>query len=193
MKPNQTIIILFGILVISSMVFSGCVQSGTNATVSRPTTTPALPTPGAAPITAQPGDNVTVIYTGTLDNGVVFDSTVNRTPLTFTLGYSGVIGGFQEAVAGMAVNQEKNVTIPYTKAYGPYRKELVHVVPLTGPLMNKSFKVGTYITVTNKTDNSYSVVKILSVTPTTVTWDENDPLAGENLTFMIRVVNIERK
>ena len=93
----------------------------------------------------------------------------------------------------MAVNEERNVTIPYTKAYGPHHDELVRVVPLMGPLENKTFTVGSYVTITNKTDNSYSVVKILNVTPDTVTWDENYPLAGQNLTFDIKVTDIERK
>ena len=191
MKHNQ-VIILTGILIFCIAAFSGCATTSTNTTSSA-TVSHLNETMVPAPITAQIGDNVSIIYTGTLDNGEVFDSNVNGTPVSFTLGNTSVIDGIQDAVTGMAVNEEKNVTIPYTKAYGPYRDELVHVIPLMGPLQNKSFTVGTYVTITNKTDNSSSVVKILNVTRDSVTWDENDPLAGQNLTFMIRVTDIGRK
>ena len=191
MKHNLRLIVLFGILMICVTAFTGCVNSGTNTTISQ--NGMAVPTTITAHITAQTGDNVTVVYTGTLDDGTVFDSNVNTTPVTFTLGHSSVLPGFEKAVMGMAVGEVKNVTIPFAEAYGPHREELVHLLPLMGPLENKSFTVGTYVRITNRTDNSYSVVKILNVTPDSVTWDENDPLAGQNLTFMIRVMNIERK
>jgi peptidylprolyl isomerase len=199
MNNNHIAIILLGILIVCGTAFSGCVNSGTtNNTIVSPGNVTAAPattitTHVAGQITAQTGDKVTVVYTGTLDDGTVFDTNVNTTPVTFTLGNSSVIDGFQEAVTGMAVNEEKTVTIPSTKAYGPHLDSLVHVIPLMGPLENKSFTVGTYVTITNKTDNSYSVVKILNVTPYSVTWDANDQLAGENLTFTIKVTNIERK
>ncbi len=192
MKNYPAIICLLGILVIGFTMFSGCVNTGTNTTISQPNET-AVPTIIARHITAQPGDTVSVVYTGMTDNGVVFDTNVNSTPVTFTLGNSSVIEGFQEAVTGMAVNETKTVTIPFAKAYGPHKDELVHLIPLMGPLENESFTVGTYVTITNKTDSSYSVVKILNVTPDTVTWDANDPLAGQNLTFTIKVTGIERK
>jgi peptidylprolyl isomerase len=199
MKSNFTIIVLLGVLLAGSIVFTGCVNSGTttNTTISPQNITPAPLTAAAThvpgQITAQPGDIVSVVYTGTLDTGEVFDTNVNSTPVTFTLGNSSVIPGFQKAVTGMAVGEEKNVTVPYTEGYGPHLDSLVHVIPLMGPLENTSFTVGTYVTITNKTDGSYSIVKILNVTKDSVTWDANDQLAGQNLTFTIKLTNIERK
>jgi peptidylprolyl isomerase len=198
MNHNKTAIILLGILIVCVTAFTGCVNSGSTANTTfaqNGTTYPGttIATHVAGQITAQSGDNVSVVYTGTLDTGEVFDSNVNSTPVTFTLGNSSVILGFQKAVMGMAVGEEKKVTVPFSEGYGPHKDELVHVLPLMGPLENKSFTVGTYVTITNKTDNSYSVVKILNVTPDSVTWDANDQLAGQNLTFMIQVTNIERK
>ena len=192
MKHEYTIIVLLGILVACGTAFSGCVNPGTNITPSVPNET-VLPTPTAVHITAQPGDNVSVMYTGMMENGDVFESNINSTPVSFILGNSSVIEGFEEAVTGMAVNETKTVTIPYAKAYGPHLDDLVNLIPLMGPLENETFTVGTYVTITNKTDGSYSVVKILNVTPDTVTWDANDPLAGQNLTFLIKVTGIERK
>jgi peptidylprolyl isomerase len=184
---RNLIIIILGILAICGTVFSGCVNTGNTAAPS-PQGTPAQP----GQITAMTGDNVSVYYTGMLDDGTVFNSNMNGTPLIFTLGNSSVIDGFSDAVTGMAVNEEKTVHIPYDKAYGPYNEELVRVVPRMGPLENKTFTVGQYVTITRKTDNAVSVVKILNVTRDTVTWDENNPLAGKNLTYVIKLAAIDR-
>ena len=80
---------------------------------------------------AKQGDTVRVHYTGTLDDGQEFDSSRGLDPLTFTLGEGSVIQGFDDAVTGMAVGDEKRVTIPAAEAYGPRRDELT--VQLPGP------------------------------------------------------------
>jgi len=189
MNRNQTIIILMGILVICGTAFTGCVNTG-NTTAPSSLNTTARP----AQLTAMTGDNVSVYFTGMTEDGAVFNSNMNdTTPLTFTLGNSSVIDGFRDAVIGMGVNEEKTVQIPFDKAYGPYNDELVRVVPRMGPLENKSFTVGQYVTITRKTDNAVSVVKILNVTRDTITWDENNPLAGKNLTYVIKLTAIDRK
>lgn len=188
MNGKQTIIGLLGILIICGTMFTGCVNTGS--------TTPPSPqnvTTQPARIIAMTGDNVSVYYTGMSDDGTVLDSNMNTTPLTLMLGNTSIIDGFGDAIIGMAVNEEKTVTIPFEKAYGPYRNELVRVVPRIGPLGNRSFTVGQYVTITRKTDKAVSLVKILNVTRDTVTWDENNPLAGKNVTYIIRLVTIERK
>jgi FKBP-type peptidyl-prolyl cis-trans isomerase len=73
------------------------------------------------------GDTVKVHYTGRLGNGTIFDSSVEREPLQFTLGQGQVIRGFEQAVLGMTVGESKAVVIPADEAYGPYRDELVIV------------------------------------------------------------------
>ena len=58
---------------------------------------------------AKQGDTVRVHYTGTLDDGQEFDSSRGLDPLTFTIGEGSVIQGFDDAVTGMAVGDEKRV------------------------------------------------------------------------------------
>jgi peptidylprolyl isomerase len=158
------------------------------------TTTLGQKTPAqTAQDTAMTGDSLSVYYTGMFANGTVFDTNKNDKPLTFTLGNSSIIKGFQDAVTGMAVNEEKTVTIPYGQAYGPYRPELVRVVPRIGPIANKTFTNGQFFAITRKSDQAVSVVRILNVTPDMVTWDENNPLAGQNLTYVIKLVSINKK
>jgi FKBP-type peptidyl-prolyl cis-trans isomerase len=69
--------------------------------------------------TAQPGDLVTVNYTGKLANGTVFDTSVGKTPFQFTLGIGQVIPGWDQGVAGMQVGGKRILIVPPSLAYGP--------------------------------------------------------------------------
>jgi peptidylprolyl isomerase len=145
------------------------------------------------PFIAKTGDTVSVYYTGTLDNGTVFDTNINETPLELTLGTGMVIPGFEEAIVGMAVNDTRTVTISPDKAYGYYNNSLVHVLNRSALPANMTPVAGQYYTVRRTTDGALSMIKIINVTPTTITWDENNILVGENLTFSIRLVSKNRK
>jgi len=145
------------------------------------------------PFVAKAGDTVDVYYTGTLDNGTIFDTNVNASPLTFTLGKGMVIPGFDEAVAGMAVNDVKTVRIPSEKAYGSYNNSLVHIVNRSAFPANVTPVAGRYYAIKSIPDGTVSYVKINNVTPSTITLDENHELAGKNLTFSIRLVGINQK
>ncbi|MCX6688999.1 MAG: peptidylprolyl isomerase [Methanoregula sp.] len=141
------------------------------------------------PFVARAGDVVTVYYTGTLDNGTVFDSNMNGTPLSFVLGSGQLIAGFDEAVTGMGANDQKTVRIPVEKAYGPYRTDLIHNMSRSIFPANETPLIGEYYTFRRSSDGAVSRVKVLNVTPSTVTVDENHVLAGQNLTFTIRLVS----
>ena len=72
---------------------------------------------GAAP---KAGDIVSVNYTGTLTNGVVFDSSYKRNqPFQFPLGQGQVIPGWDEGIALMKVGGKARLTIPPNLGYGP--------------------------------------------------------------------------
>jgi peptidylprolyl isomerase len=145
------------------------------------------------PFVAKTGDTVNIYYTGTLDDGTIFDSNVNGSPLTFTVGKGMVIPGFEEAVIGMAVNNEKTVRIPPEKAYGLYNASFVHVINRTAFPSNLTPVVGQYYSVRSTIDGSESSVKVINVTASTITLDSNHALAGQNLTFSIRLAAINPK
>ncbi|MCJ7741256.1 MAG: FKBP-type peptidyl-prolyl cis-trans isomerase [Methanoregula sp.] len=145
-----------------------------------------------SPGVAMKGDNVSMYYTMMYENGTVISSNNNGTPLAVTVGDPESIQGLSSAIMGMGVNQKKTVIIPYDQAYGPYRSDLIRVVNRTGPIANTSFTEGQYFTIHRKTDNAMSRVRILNVTPSTVTWDENHPLAGQNLTFTVQIVSLNK-
>jgi peptidylprolyl isomerase len=141
---------------------------------------------------AKDGDTVSVLYVGMLENGSVFDSNVNTTPLVFTLGAHTVIPGFEDAVIGMSRGQVKTVHIPVDRAYGPYRSDLFMTVNRSRFPANTPLEIGTYYSVRNPADGSTNVVKVVGVSGDTVTIDQNHMLAGRNLTFTIRLVGITR-
>ena len=74
---------------------------------------------GAGTVAAN-GDTVTVNYTGTLDNGTVFDSSLNpgRTPFSFLLGAGQVIKGWDLGVLGMRIGGKRELVIPPSLGYG---------------------------------------------------------------------------
>ena len=141
--------------------------------------------------TARAGDTAGVYYTVTLDNGTVFDSNFNKTPLSFTLGEGMVVPGFDEAVTGMAVGQTKTVYIPVAKAYGPYNPSLVQTVPLNLFPANTTLVPGEKL-LHSLPDGSTRPVTVVNVTSAGVTIDANYVLAGQNLTFTIKLANIQK-
>lgn len=74
---------------------------------------------GTGDTLVQPGDNLTVDYTGTLEDGTEFDSSIGKTPFTFTIGQGQVIQGWDQGLIGMKVGEERKLVIPGDMAYGP--------------------------------------------------------------------------
>ncbi|GAB6057430.1 FKBP-type peptidyl-prolyl cis-trans isomerase [Desulfonatronum parangueonense] len=137
---------------------------------------------------AQTGNNVKVHYTGRLDNGQVFDSSADRDPLEFTLGQGQLISGFEKAVTGMQVGDKKTVTIPAEDAYGTRQEELLFSVERAQLPDHIQPEVGQQLQVSQ--DGQATVVTVAELTDTTITLDANHPLAGENLTFDLEVVEV---
>jgi len=145
------------------------------------------------PSVAKTGDTVMVYYTGSYENGTVFDSNVDGDPLIFKIGNGSMIAGFEEAVIGMSVNATKTVHIPVEKAYGPHRDNLVHVMNRSALPNDIDPVVGQMYAITRETDGGVSRVLVTNVTAYTVTLDENHLLTGQNLTFTIRLAGFYNK
>ncbi len=143
----------------------------------------------AAPQVVAYGDNVTVYYTGALPNGTVFGSNFNGQPLQFTVGANQVIQGFQNGVMGMKLNETKTITVPMAEAYGPVNPSLIVNIPMNA-FGNQTILPGMTIVESGNGVQSSGVVK--SENKTFAIVDFNPPLAGYNLTFTIRVVQIQK-
>ena len=139
--------------------------------------------------TAKQGDTVHIHYTGSLEDGEVFDSSTGRDPLSFTIGSGQVIPGFEEAVSGMTIDEKKNVTIPVEKAYGPRNEELVMTVPKDQVPPDLNPEVGQKLQMQGP-DNTPVVVEVTEVEEEHIKLDANPPLAGKDLIFDIELVQI---
>ncbi|WP_292426449.1 peptidylprolyl isomerase [Methanoregula sp.] len=143
-------------------------------------------------VVAEVGDTVNVTYTGMFENKTVFDTNVNKSPLTFTIGSGKLIPGFDAAVRGMKKNEEKTVTIPYDQAYGAYNPALVQIIPQSKFPANQTIVPGEKFYFQSSVDGSVTQVTVVNVTSLGVTVDANSPLAGQNLTFDIKIDSIQK-
>ncbi len=139
---------------------------------------------------AKYGDTVQVHYTGKLQDGTVFDSSVIREPLQFTLGQGQVISGFEQAVVGMNPGESKTANIPADQAYGERREEMLLPVDRSEFPEHITPEVGQQLQV-SQPDGQSVVVTVADVSDETVVLDANHPLAGQDLSFDIELVNID--
>jgi len=135
------------------------------------------------------GDTVNVHYTGKLDDGTVFDSSSGRDPLQFTMGGGQIIPGFEEAVSGLNPGESKTVRIPAQEAYGPHYPDMVMEVPRTELPEGMEPQIGDQLQMESD-DGETVIVTITEAKESSITLDANHPLAGEDLTFEIELVEI---
>lgn len=131
-----------------------------------------------------------VHFTGrTVEDGKVFDTSLEGDPLKFALGDRAVIRGFEEAVEGMAIGESKTVRVPAIKAYGPHRDDLVFVVGRRAIPPNIEPKKGQPLEY-RQPDGRALPITVIAVSEQTVTPDGNHLLAGKELAFDLELVGI---
>lgn len=133
------------------------------------------------------GDTVKVHYTGTLEDGEIFDSSQGKPPLSFTIGSGQVIPGFNDAVIGMEVGETKDVTIPVEQAYGERKDELVIIAPVEQIPPGLKPEIGQMLEVGGASGDILKM-RVVQLDDKNITLDANPPLAGQNLTFQIEIV-----
>ena len=138
----------------------------------------------------QDGDTVYVHYTGTLNDGSVFDSSRDGDPLGFTLGSGQVIPGFEAAVRGLEPGQSTTISIPPDDAYGAYRDDLLIEVQREQMPPGLDPEVGHQLQLT--LDGGQQIpVAVTEVSDASVKLDANHPLAGKTLNFDVELVKVE--
>ncbi len=135
------------------------------------------------------GKFVSVEYTGTLQNGQVFDTSKERDPLEVHMGTGQMIPGFEKALQGMAVNEKKTFTLTPEEAYGERDESRTQEFDRKDVPPEITPEVGQVVALTASTGQQIPA-QIAQVTDEKITLDLNHPLAGESLTFEIEIVGI---
>ena len=135
----------------------------------------------------KPGSKVKIHYTGSLSDGTVFDSSDGRDPLEFTIGEKEVIPGFEDAVLKMKLNEEKTITIQPKDAYGEKNEQLVREMPKDK--FPPEMKEGANLVLKSPTGQQIPAV-VSQIKENAVVLDFNHPLAGKELTFKIKLMEI---
>lgn len=138
----------------------------------------------------QGNETVKLHYTGKLNDGQVFDSSVQREPLEVKLGEGRLIPGFEKGLVDMKVNEKKTITIPKEEAYGEVQKELFQKIPNENLPQEIKPEVGMGL-VSKNPDGSERQLRVADVKDDFIIVDANHPLAGQDLTFELELLEIK--
>ena len=153
---------------------------------------------------AKNADRVKINFIGRLDDGSIIDSTYpdseegccgddhcghEHGPFELTIGEGEFYVPVEEALVGMQVGEKKTVVVPVDDAFGEFDPENVFSVKRTELPDDLVPEVGLPVEVTGDDDEEY-LVTIIEVTDEDVTFDSNHPLAGEELTYEVELMEI---
>lgn len=138
---------------------------------------------------AKINDKVRVHYKGSLQDGTVFDSSEKRQPLEFVIGHGMVIPGFENGVIGMSEGDIKVISIQSEDAYGSYKDDLIGVVDRSRIPDDINLEIGMVLQVRSP-EGGVTNVTVSKITDANVTLDLNHPLAGKELVFEVRLLEI---
>jgi peptidylprolyl isomerase len=139
--------------------------------------------------TLKNGDSVKVHYTGTLEDGRVFDTSKGRDPLEFKAGDGQIITGFENAILGMKVGETRDFEVSPDEAYGHRQEEMVLEVPVGEFPDHIEPKIGMRLQLKQQQGSPLEVV-ITDISNEAVTLDGNHPLAGQTLHFQVELLEI---
>lgn len=137
------------------------------------------------------GKTIKVHYTGTLEDGKVFDTSEGKDPLEFQVGEGKVIKGFDDGVVGMEAGEEKEITIKPEEGYGNREEKLVQQVPKASFGENADkLKPGVVLGLKDPQGHVMNAI-VTNLDGEKVTLDLNHPLAGKTLKFKVKIVEVK--
>ena len=162
--------------------------------------------------TAKKGDSVLLNYTGTLEDGTIFDSTFEADcssedcsdgecstddcgcdhetgPMKFVIGSGEFFPQIEEALVGMSKGEKKSVVVPSAEAFGDFDDSKVFTVPVADLPEDFDGEVGDELILSGEDDEEMGVT-VVEKTAEEITFDANHPLAGNDLTFELELVEI---
>ncbi len=133
------------------------------------------------------GDKVRLHYTGKMDNGVVFESSLDRDPIEFTLGAGEIIEGLETGVIGLKKGDKTTVTIEPEKGYGLVKEDMILTVSRSK--VPPDVQVGSQLQATGQNGELIPFL-VKEVNDENVVIDANHPLSGKTLLFEVEIVDI---
>lgn len=138
---------------------------------------------------AKNGDVVKVHYTGKHTNGSVFDTSLEREPLQFELGRGMMIQGFEEAILGMKIGEEKTINLSPAQAYGQVNPDMFFTIERASIPAEIDLKEGIQLQAHTEQGQPIQVV-VREIKEDSVVLDANHPLAGQELVFDLQLIEI---
>jgi peptidylprolyl isomerase len=155
---------------------------------------------------AKKGDKVRINYTGTLADGSIFDTTLEDTdcssddcsdddcccevgPMEMTIGAEDFFSQIEDALVGMAPGEKKTIVIPAEEAFGEYDEEEVFTISRDQLSADVTPEIGQELELTDDDGEAVEVI-VVEVTDTEITLDANHPLAGEDITYEVELLEI---
>lgn len=135
------------------------------------------------------GKQVSIEYTLELDDGTVVDSNVGKDPLTYKQGSGQILPALEDALAGMHVGETTEVSLKPTEGYGEINPDAYQEVPAE-KIPEDGRKKGTVL-MARDAEGQPHMVRVHEVRDDTVVLNLNHPLAGEQLNFAVRILDIE--
>ncbi len=138
---------------------------------------------------AKSGDTVIVNYTGSLDDGTIFDSSAGKDPFQFTIGDGFLMKAFEEQVIGLIEGESKKFQIAVQTDFGLRQDKLVRIIPFEQLPKNLKPEVGMKFQ-TRRYDGQLFVIKIIEVSDDFITVISTHELASKDLNFDVELVEI---
>ena len=131
---------------------------------------------------------VSLAYKLTVD-GEVLDEAGEEDALQFLQGHRNIIPGLENQIAGMKVGEAKTVVVPPETGYGEVDMDSVDEIPASEFPEGVTPEVGMELEIKDKEGNEM-YGRVLSIQDDTVTMDFNHPLAGKDLHFEVKIVDL---
>ena len=128
---------------------------------------------------------ITFHYTLTDKNGTQIDSSQGQNPLIFLEGSGQIIAGLESQIVNLKKGDKKCIHVGHQDAYGSYDQNLVFTVE-RNKFPSQEIKVGDMFEVGSQ--EQYSPVRVVEIAGDDIVLDGNHPLAGQDLTFAVELV-----
>ena len=137
------------------------------------------------------GDTVTIDYVLRNGEGQEVGNTAQAGPQQVTLGQQQIFPQIEEALSGMEIGDEKSVSIPCDKAFGPRQEQLVIDIPRANLPPEPTPQPGMQLNAQSQ-DGQPIMLTVVEVGEDAVKADGNHPLAGEDVTFDLTLREIKQ-